>query len=71
MTRLLSLKTNPAHYLARPIADAYNNAKNNHIGLFAGDINEILKEHGSTNLNAVKNNPNDRRSIYNYADMDY
>lgn len=58
------------HYLGKPIADAYNYALQNKQGLFERDLNEVLKVHGTTNLDSVKHDTKSTKSIYHYTDVD-
>lgn len=58
------------HYLGKPIADAYNYALKTKKGLFERDLNDVLKVHGSTNLDSVKNDQKSTKSIYHYLDVD-
>lgn len=58
------------HYLGKPIADAYNYALQNKQGLFERDLNDVLKVHGTTNLDSVKHDTKSTKSIYHYIDVD-
>lgn len=63
-------ETSMLHYLGKPIADAYNYALNNKQGLFERNLNDVLKVHGSTNLDSVKYDLKSTKSIYHYLDAD-
>lgn len=59
------------HYLAVPLADAYNYALENKLGLFETSTTafDSLKVHGSTDLDAVTiGKP---KNIYSYSQYDY
>lgn len=59
------------HYLAVPLADGYNYAIENKLGLFktASNSSDILKIHGVTDVSAVT--VGKPRNIYSYADVDF
>lgn len=64
-------KNNPLHYVGIPMADAYNYAKNNKIGMFSVDPATISQVHGVTSSKPTEYKPNDKESMYNYTDVDF
>lgn len=65
----MQAKYNMLHYLALPIADAYNFANNNKLGMFKENLDELLIIHGTTDLTAVIDK-NENTSIYGNLDVD-
>lgn len=59
------------YYLGLPLGDAFNYAKNHHLGLMGASLEEVLKIHGSTSTEALEYKPASTKSVYNYADVDF
>lgn len=59
------------HYLGLPLADGYNYAKKNKIGLHSVDIASVSQIHGTTSEIPVLYNPNNKGSVYSYMDVDF
>lgn len=59
------------HYLGIPLADAYNFAKKNKVGLHSIDPASVSQIHGTTSEIPVLYNTHNPGSVYSYMDVDF